>query len=953
MSSPVIQTSFNAGEWAPELNARVDLEKYQSGAALLENFFVDYRGGATTRPGSRYILQTFKPTSVRIIRFQASFTVSYILEFGDIYIRFFNNAAPVLEAPTTISSVTNANPGVVTDIAHGYAAGDWIFISGVVGMTQLNTNYYIVQNTTTNTYQLTDLFGNVVDTTTFGAYVSGGIARRVYTISSPYAASEVFDLKWVQNVNQLYLLHPNHPPYVLTLNSATNWTLAPINFGPTISTPIGQSAVSSLGAGSVNYAYVVTAVDANGQESGPSAFATISNVLDIRTTGGSNTVSWTAVSGAVSYNVYRAQPRYGAAVPVGAQFGFCGNCSATTFVDSNIAPNYDLCPPVVENPFSGAGIATITITSGGAYQGVPVPTISFTGGGGSGAAATPILAVTATSIISGGTGYFAGQIVGAKPGIGQNDGGFQIQVTSVDFFGTITGFVVLAAGNISSGTAPASLTMFISSGAGHSEATIGTLWSVISAGITAPGIGYVGAPTVHFSSGLAAATATLGASSSGNPTCGSIYNQRLALSGPVASPQQFNFSQPGAPFNYNVSNPTQADDAIQGTLSTGELNTIQALVPFPQGLIALSDKLAWLINGGSPGAPISALQTVANSHSYVGAASNPAPIVANMDILHVQSKGSIVRNLVFNFYTQVFTGTDISVLSSHLFYGFQIVDWAWAEEPFKLVWAVRNDGAILNLTFLKEQEFIAWAHSITQGAYKSVASVVESASIGNVDAVYTVTQRQINGQTVQYIERFQELFYPTGVQNAWQVDAGISYSGASSLSFTGAQHLAGATVTGIAVDNLNNTTVITPFTMPASGNFTLPPPIGSASGYTTVVVGLPFIAKLQTLALDLKGGDTIQSKRKKVSAVTVRVANALGLSAGRTFNTLVPMKDLIIGNVGTMSNQVVTNLQTTDARTVVDPQWDVFGQFCIQQSNPFPASILGVIPEIEVGDTPK
>ncbi len=67
MSNPIIQPSFNSGEWAPALNARVDLAKYHSGAALLRNFFVDYRGGATTRPGTRYVLQTRLTSAVRII----------------------------------------------------------------------------------------------------------------------------------------------------------------------------------------------------------------------------------------------------------------------------------------------------------------------------------------------------------------------------------------------------------------------------------------------------------------------------------------------------------------------------------------------------------------------------------------------------------------------------------------------------------------------------------------------------------------------------------------------------------------------------------------------------------------------------------------------------------------------------------------------------------------------
>ncbi len=67
MGDSIIQTSFNSGEWAPSLNARVDLQKYHSGAALLRNFFVDYRGGATTRTGTKYILQTKSTSTVRLI----------------------------------------------------------------------------------------------------------------------------------------------------------------------------------------------------------------------------------------------------------------------------------------------------------------------------------------------------------------------------------------------------------------------------------------------------------------------------------------------------------------------------------------------------------------------------------------------------------------------------------------------------------------------------------------------------------------------------------------------------------------------------------------------------------------------------------------------------------------------------------------------------------------------
>src|SRR5277367_4025135 len=99
MATPVIQKSFNSGEWAPQLYSRVDLQKYHSAAALLENFFVDYRGGASTRTGTQYILQAYKSgLPVRVIPFRASTNVSYVLEFGDNYIRFYYNKAPILES---------------------------------------------------------------------------------------------------------------------------------------------------------------------------------------------------------------------------------------------------------------------------------------------------------------------------------------------------------------------------------------------------------------------------------------------------------------------------------------------------------------------------------------------------------------------------------------------------------------------------------------------------------------------------------------------------------------------------------------------------------------------------------------------------------------------------------------------------------------------------------------
>src|SRR5262249_32127256 len=149
--------------------------------------------------------------------------------------------------------------------------------------------------------------------------------------------------------------------------------------------------------------------------------------------------------------------------------------------------------------------------------------------------------------------------------------------------------------------------------------------------------------------------------------------------------------------------------------------------------------------------------------------------------------------------------------------------------------------------------------------------------------------------------------------------------------FSGLDHLEGVTVTGLADG------VVIPPTVVTNGTVTL------SNAASNVVIGIGYNCDIQTLRLDT-GEGTSQGKRKKIPAVTVRVADTLGLSIGGDFNSLVPMKDLVQGNVGSMSNTVVSGLVTDDARTLVDPRWTVQGQYCIRQSQPYPATILGVIP---------
>jgi hypothetical protein len=183
-------------------------------------------------------------------------------------------APPFLKLPK-ILQITRANPAVVTSNAHGFSNGDWVYIASVGGMTQVNGKYYIVAGVTANTFQLKSLrwylWRNVnLNSTGYGAYTAGGTVARVYKLSSPFGAAELALVKFAQNVNTMVMCHPNHPPQLLTLlqqriGPCSNYLRFYSN------DPGGTGVVTTLAAGAVNYAYAVTAVDANGQESAPSA----------------------------------------------------------------------------------------------------------------------------------------------------------------------------------------------------------------------------------------------------------------------------------------------------------------------------------------------------------------------------------------------------------------------------------------------------------------------------------------------------------------------------------------------------------------------------------------------------------------------------------------------------------------------------------------------------------
>lgn len=184
---------------------------------------------------------------------------------------------------------------------------------------------------------------------TMGGTVLNGTTP--YELAHPYTEEQLFEVQYVQSIDVVTLVHPEHPPRELRRLGATNWTLTTISFAAALAPP---SSVSATPAGSPSdprtYTYGVTAV-AGVEESVISVTDNASTNLD--EAGTSVTVTWAARAGAEFYRVYRKES---------GVMAYIGLTEDTSFLDEGIMPDVSITPPKAQNPFVGAGNYPAAVT---------------------------------------------------------------------------------------------------------------------------------------------------------------------------------------------------------------------------------------------------------------------------------------------------------------------------------------------------------------------------------------------------------------------------------------------------------------------------------------------------------------------------------------------------------------------------------------------------------------
>lgn len=926
------QLSFAGGEITTGLYARADLVKYQTGLRTLLNYFVHIQGGVSNRAGFEY-LQSHKDHTqrARLIPFQFGITQNYILEFTENRMRVFKDAGLVLEPLKTISGITQANPGVVTATAHGYSNDDWVYIDSVVGMTEVNNRFFKVANKTTNTFELTTIEGDNVDTSGYTAYSSAGNVSKIFEMTHTYSEDDLRALKYTQSADVMTICHPDYVQADLSRTAHYSWSLDDIEFAPEVSWPTGASGSGT--AGSDTYNYKVTAVSRDTGEEGLSAVEATKTITGI-------TQANPGVVTIASHSYDDGDELYLDSI-VGMT-----ELNGTRVIVANSATNtFELTDLNGDNIDTSAYTA---YTSGGTAARALIEVASVN------APATNDITVTWTGV-SGAQSY----------NVYRKDNG-------------LYGYI---------GTTEE--TSFVDDGIVPDLDDTPPKWRQPFVGTD----NYPGAVTYH--------------------------KQRRVFGGSTNNPQRLDGTQVANYKNLNVSSPTRDDDAFAFTLNSEQVQQIRHLTSLKK-LIVFTTGSTWMVKGGD-NSDIITPSSVDADEDYVGGCSQIRPLRIGRDVIYVEDGGKDVLYLNYSYEAEGLDGEPLTQLSSHLFKRREILEWAYTEKPFSIIWCVCDDGTLVALTYNRKQQIWAWHRHETDGNVESVASIRESGE----DYLYASIQRTIDGNTRRYIERMHSRSFFL-VEDAFFVDSGLTldnwntdttsevqvtggtdwttdetltmtenagaspfvsgdvgkvialrikdddgnvtarcqftvtaYNSATSLDVTpntivptalrgvntthwsrtfttisNLDHLEGKTVSILADGDVNAQKTV------SSGSITLDNASSKAH------VGLPYNSDLETLDIDLSSkGIPTKTKEKGISELTAFVEDSRGGKYGPDSSNLTEY----LQREDEDYNEP-TELLTGRVEIAMQPTWNDNGRVFIRQDDPLPLTILSITPEVEPSD---
>ena len=789
-----------------------------------------------------------------------------------------------------------------------------------------------------------------------------------YEIASPYAADDVFDIHYDQSGDIITLVHPNHAPRELRRYGPTDWRLVIPSFTSPLSPPAAPTVTQSINSEVTNKEdytrkYAVTALYADGTcESSIGAATSIK--CNPYGTGAFNTITWTAVTGAGMYRVYRDQ---------GGVWCYIGQTNELSIIDENIDPDASITPPRYDDPFyMSKGITAVNVTNQGSgylptgalmdtsfslyveakNSDPPLPafTIYDDSGMGTGAAGTLVYHRGTSRPIkvdeNGNWIYDSNE----NPTFG--DEYKTLAISGIHFTNTGKNYVKpkikidlpkpsdatiwywtwwvqnkTKTFDLKLNSAAPVVYVTDTTGIGAELKAVVSDGKIVAINVLKGGSGYT-SPTVVISAEVGSgASATASTGTAGDyPGAVAHFEQRRWFGGTPSRPNNIWATKSGTESDMSYSLPTQDDDRIAVRVAAREANRIQHFVPLSH-LILLTGSAEWRVSPMNNDAITPSSMSV-RPQSYIGC-NSVQPVVVNNSCLYAAGRGGHLRECGYSYEAGGFITNDVCVRANHLFDNLEILDLAFGKAPFPIVWAISSKGNLIAFTYIPEQQVGGFASIETQGVFESCAVVSEDEE----DILYVVVRRTINGQIKRFVERMHEIKW-SSLEETMHVDCAGTYRGTPKTEITGISWLEGETVSILADGGVEPPQKVT------NGKIVL------EKAASIVHIGLPYNADMETLPIAIGGladGSYGSAHKKNVRSVELRVVNTSGFSAGPSFDKLEEFPARSTEYAGTPPQP------TTDALGVeVSPQWNSNGQVCIRQANPLPLKVVSLTSVLEL-----
>lgn len=383
-------------------------------------------------------------------------------------------------------------------------------------------------------------------------------------------------------------------------------------------------------------------------------------------------------------------------------------------------------------------------------------------------------------------------------------------------------------------------------------------------------------------------------------------------------------------FATEVDGVISTDAGFERTLASDRANTIRWLSPGDVLLVGtIGDE--WAITESTTSDPFGPANVKAKRQSTYGS-NTVAPQRVGSETLFVQKAGAKVRAMAFRFEDDGFASPNVAAFARTVT-GTGIVDIAYQQEPWSVVWMARSDGLLVGLTLDREQDVVAWhRHPFSGGIVECVECIPSPDSAR--DDLWLIVRYTIDGVTKRYVAYLADSDDENTDQEDWKYsDMLATYEGAAATTISGLDYLEGKEV-WVLVDGARH-----PNRTVSSGAITL-----QIAG-TKVHVGLPSPATL--IPMDMDGGNpngTAQGKTKRANLITFRLYRSLGGMAGPTAATAEEMRY----RAPSVPMGSPPAPYTGDANVEWAGGYDTTMPIVVYKDRPMPVCLVAIMPQVNV-----